>query len=226
MKTKLFLMAFIVFAVLGCNPDTPNSPQEGTHKGHTYVDLGLSVKWATYNVGATKPEEAGDYFAFGETETKEHYDKYTHKWYDSSSNQLTKYCTSSEYGIVDNKTTLEPDDDAATVNWGGKWRIPTKQDWDELLMNSVTYWCSYNGVYGYKITSVQNGNSIFLPAAGKIQTDEMSFKNEYGFYRTSTLDTEEDPGGLCAYYFIFNSKEHLWSGDSRPWGIPIRAVCP
>ena len=137
------------------------------HNGHEYVDLGLpsGLKWATCNVGATAPEEYGDYFAWGETETKATYDLSNYKWCNGTYESMTKYCTNSEYGIVDNKTTLELSDDAARVNWGGSWRMPTKAEQDELRNtdNCTWEWTTQNGVNGYKVTSKKNGNSIFLP---------------------------------------------------------------
>ena len=87
----------------------------GMENGYAYVDLGLSVKWATCNVGATKPEEYGDYFAWGEVEPKEKYDWSTYKYYAGTESGLTKYCTNSNFGIVDNKTILDSADDAATA---------------------------------------------------------------------------------------------------------------
>lgn len=133
---------------------------------HEYVDLGLSVKWATCNVGATKPEEYGDYFAWGETEPKEMYDWSTYKWCNGSETTLTKYCTDGSYGTVDNKTQLELSDDAAHANWGDSWRMPTDSELTELREQCTWTWTTQNGVNGCKVTSKSNGNSIFLPAAG------------------------------------------------------------
>ncbi|MCQ2319676.1 MAG: hypothetical protein MJZ90_12290 [Bacteroidales bacterium] len=102
---------------------------------HEYVDLGLpsGLLWATCNVGADSPEDYGDYFAWGETETKSDYDWDTYKWCNGSYNTLTKYNTKSSYGTVDNKTTLELSDDAARANWGGSWRMPTEAEFQELI---------------------------------------------------------------------------------------------
>ena len=101
--------------------------EEASYAGHEYVDLGLSVKWATCNVGASKPEEYGDYFAWGETQPKSNYDWNTYKWCNGSNDTQTKYNTKSNYGTVDNKTTLDLSDDAACANWGGNWRMPQRQ---------------------------------------------------------------------------------------------------
>ena len=130
---------------------------------HEYVDLGLSVKWATCNMGASSPEEYGDYYAWGETETKSTYDWNTYKWCKGSENTLTKYCTDSDYGTVDNKTVLDPEDDVAHVKWGGNWRMPTDAEIEELRENCIWKWTTQNGKNGYKVTSKKNGNSIFLP---------------------------------------------------------------
>ena len=104
--------------------DGTNIPSD-TNNNYEYVDLGLSVKWATFNVGATKPEGYGDYFAWGETEPKDVYDWSTYKWCNGSSTTLKKYNVDSNRGTVDNKFFLESVDDVATVRWGGDWR--TKQ---------------------------------------------------------------------------------------------------
>ena len=111
--------------------DEPVTPPDE----HEWVDLGLpsGTLWATCNVGADNPEDYGDYFAWGETEPKVIYNWSTYKWCNGSVNTMTKYCTDSGYGTVDNKTELDPADDAATVNWGTSWRMPTLEQLDELL---------------------------------------------------------------------------------------------
>ncbi len=128
------------------------------------VDLGLSVKWANMNVGASKPEDNGDSFAWGETTPKAtSSDWSTYKWCNGSENTMTKYCTSSSYGIVDNKTTLELVDDAARANWGGTWRMPTDEEWSELDTKCTWTNTTQNGVRGFLVIG-PNGNSIFLAA--------------------------------------------------------------
>ena len=130
-----------------------------------YVDLGLSVKWATFNVGASKPEDYGDYFAWGETEPKETYNWATYKWCQGTANTFTKYCSNSQYGNADYKTTLDPEDDAAIVHLGGDWRMPTIEEWMELKQNCTWKKITINGITGCQVTA-KNGNSIFLPRAG------------------------------------------------------------
>ena len=154
----------------------------GKHKGHEWVDLGLpsGVKWATCNVGATNPWEYGGYYAWGETEEKDCYDWSTYKWCKGSDDTMTKYCTSSSYGTVDNKTILEPQDDVAHVRWGGRWRMPTAEEQQELYDECTWERTELNGVYGYTITG-PNGNSIFLPVAGYCDGMNIDHRNEsYG----------------------------------------------
>ena len=132
-------------------PVVPVTPQ------YEAVDLGLSVKWAAYNVGATKPEEYGGYYAWGETEEKSNYTWGTHKWCNGSYDTMTKYCTNSSYGTVDNKIVLDPEDDVAHVKWGGDWRMPTFGELHELYSNCTWLWITINGINGYKVTG-PNGN--------------------------------------------------------------------
>ena len=196
-----------------------------SHNGHEYVDLGLSVKWATCNVGANSPEEYGDYFAWGETEPKEDYFWSTYKYCNGDEDSMTKYCTNSTWGIVDNKTTLDLKDDAAHVNWGGKWRMPTKEEQDELRdKNNCTWeWTTQNGVKGYKVTSVKNGNSIFLPAAVSRGRDYLGRADSHGYYWSSSLDAGYSSN---AYNVYFNSGYVDWSSyDYRYYGQSVRAVC-
>ena len=187
----------------GNGSNTGSDNAMGTANGHGYVDLGLpsGLKWAACNVGATKPEEHGNYYAWGETKTKTTYDWNTYKWatatYDAEVDwwdleTLTKYNTSS-YGTVDNKTMLNPEDDAARANWGGAWRMPTDAEWTELRENCEWTWTDdYNGtgVAGRIVTSNINGNSIFLPAAGCRDCDELDDAGNGGDYWSSSLSTD------------------------------------
>lgn len=173
------------------------------------VDLGLSVKWANLNIGATRPEEFGGYFAWGETEIKSEYELDTYKWYKG---YYTKYCTD------DYKTTLNLDDDAAYVNWGGTWRTPTRKEIEELLSHCSKEEISVNGVKGYRLTSLVEGysdNSIFIPAAGAAY-----FSIGSGFlYWTSELNI----GSYThAYRTSFTGN---WYLDMRYHGYAIRPVC-
>ena len=193
--------------------------------GYAYVDLGLSVKWATCNVGASKPEEYGDYFAWGETQPKSNYDWSTYKYCNSSNNTLTKYNNSSSYGTVDNKTTLELSDDAARANWGGSWRMPTDAELTELREQCTWTWTTQNGVKGYKVTSKKSGytnKSIFLPAAGCRDGSSLDYAGSYGYYWSSSLYT-----GLPndAYGLGFGSDYVSRYSSIRYYGQSVRPVC-
>ena len=188
-----------------------------------YVDLGLSVKWATFNVGANKPEDYGDYFAWGETEPKTTYDWSNYKWCNGSDMTLTKYNTNSDYGIVDNKITLELSDDAAHVNWGGSWRMPTITEQNELREHCTWTWTTQNGVNGYKVTSNKNGNSIFLPAAGYRLDSSLSDAGSNGYCWSSSIYTY---GTSFAYYLYFYSSNVGRNGQYRRYGLSVRPVCP
>ena len=161
----------------------------------SYVDLGLpsGTLWATCNIGASSPEEYGDYFAWGETDGfnsgKTNFSWSTYKWCNGSSSSLTKYNTSSSYGTVDNKTELELEDDAAYVNWGPDWCMPSIVQFQELINSSytTTEWTMLNGAKGRKITSKKNGNSIFLPAAGYRSISSLHGRGSGGSYWSRTL---------------------------------------
>ena len=194
--------------------------------GYEYVDLGLSVKWATCNVGASRPEEYGDYFAWGETKPKKKYDWSTYKWCRGSKDTQTKYCTSSSCGSVDNKTQLELSDDAARANWGGSWRMPTKAEQDELREQCTWTWTTQNGVYGYKVTSKKSGytnKSIFLPAAGYRYDSSLYCAGSNGDYWSSSLRTDYP---YLAYGLYFDSGSVDWGSSYRFYGLSVRPVCP
>ena len=187
---------------------------------YEYVDLGLSVKWAAYNVGATKPEEYGGYYAWGETEEKSNYSWETYKWCNGSYDTMTKYCTSS-YGTVDNKTTLDPEDDVAHVKWGGDWRMPTTEEQRELLNNSTWQWTTLNGVNGYKVTG-PNGNCIFLPAAGYRVGTDVDGRGNSGYYWSGSLNSYYS---YYAYILYFSGYYYHWDYYNRYYGLSVRPVC-
>ena len=191
--------------------------------GHRYVDLGLSVKWATCNVGAETETEHGEYFAWGETQPKEEYVFTNYKWCDGSYNSHTKYCTDSRYGTVDNKTIVEAADDAATVNWGGNWRMPTEEEVEELLDNCTWKWTKKNGVNGYLITSKINGNIIFIPATGIRIGNSLMGAGKYSSLWMNSLYTSL-LYNACNLSF---SKDSITKGHSMRYiGLPIRPVFP
>lgn len=191
------------------------------------VDLGLSVKWASYNVGASYPWEYGDYFAWGETEPKDDYSWSTYKWCMGSERTMNKYCTNSSYGyngFTDSRTILDSEDDAATVNWGGSWRMPTKAEQDELRDNCTWTWTTLNGVYGRKVTSNKEGYTdkwIFLPVAGYRNVTSLLIAGTSGFYWSSSLNTVS-PDGAC--YVGFDSQNVGWYYFIRYYGLSVRPV--
>ena len=193
-------------------PETPENPDVPIET-HEYVDLGLSVKWATCNVGANSPEEYGDYFAWGEVEPKTTYNWDTYKYYDGSN--LTKYTGN------DSRTVLDPEDDAATANWGGAWRMPTYEEQKELRNNCTWTWTTQNGVNGYKVTG-PNGNSIFLPAAGYMGEGSLYGAGSYGHYWSGSLYTD---GPYSAYDVGFHSDYVDWYNNGRYYGQSVRPVC-
>lgn len=191
---------------------------------HEFVDLGLSSRtlWATCNIGANSPEEYGNYFAWGETESKSVYNWNTYRWCSGASTKLTKYCIASSNGVVDNKTTLDPEDDAAKVLWGGDWRMPTVEEQEELLVECNWTWTTQNGVKGYKVVSKKNGNSIFIPASGYLLGSSLYDTGTWGMSWSCSLS---DPADL-AYHIGFIEDEVELYHDERCWGSTIRPVLP
>lgn len=203
-------------------------PTTGTENGHTWVNLGLpsGLKWASCNVGATTPEGYGDYYAWGETTTKEDYSWATYKHANGAYYKLTKYCTNASFGdngFTDDKTTIEPEDDAAAANWGEEWHIPTDAEWKELRTQCTWTWTTQNGVNGYQVTSTTNGNSIFLPAAGYRLGTGLDLAGSNGLYLSSSLSTDGPSG---AWYLRFASDYVRRYSSNRYNGFSVRPVCP
>ena len=192
------------------------------------VDLGLpsGIKWASCNVGAEKPEDYGNYYAWGEVLPKEDYSWATYKYANGDYNKLTKYCNDAskgDNGFTDNKTTLEPEDDAAHVNWGGSWRMPTDAEWYELQTNCTWTWTTQNGVNGYQVTSKTNSNSIFLPAAGYRNDTNLGSVGSGGRYWSSSL-YESSPSRAWGLSFLSGGVYRYYS--NRFIGLSVRPVCP
>ena len=195
---------------------------------YQYVDLGLSVKWATCNVGANKPEEPGDYFAWGETKPKDYYDWSNYKWCAGDYDDLTKYCDYSSYAYassyVDKIYVLQLSDDAARANWGGKWRMPLKSEFDELYASCTWKSTTQNGTAGYLVTG-KNGKSIFLPKAGDKYHGSLDDLGSYGYYWSSTV---------CPYSYnsTYPFRAYAYGNGNkiseflRCCGLPVRPVCP
>lgn len=188
------------------------------------VDLGLSVKWASFNLGASAPEEYGNYYAWGETEPKDDYSWATYKWCMGDLNTMTKYCSDPEIGyngFTDDKTDLDPEDDAAQVNLGGSWRMPTKAEWDELNSNCTLTSTTKNGMNGW-LFAADNGNSIFIPIAGRRFDTHFIEVGSGGYYWSASLYTA-NPGS--AWYSFFNSDGYSWGSLSdRYTGFSVRPV--
>ncbi len=229
------------------NPDNP------VENGHEYVDLGLpsGTLWAKMNIGATAITDYGYYFAWGETTPHQlDGDEYSsffaspfslknYKWYTSDTivetdadgfetttitNKYTKYCTDSKYGPVDNLTTLELEDDAAHVHWGGAWRMPTEAEFEELLNNCTWTWATLNGVNGYKVSSKVEGNTayIFLPAVGYGDGDHLYYQRNAGYFWLSSLNPDNM---LYAQQSLFAASRAILSSRERYYGLTIRPVC-
>lgn len=194
------------------------------------VDLGLSVKWASFNVGASKPEEFGGYYAWGEVETKTEYSWETYKWCKGTEITLTKYCNNSEYGYngyTDDKYVLDPEDDVAHVEWGGSWRMPTHEEMRELTETCTWTREIKDSIDGVKITG-SNGNSIFIPAAGYYSGSEWII-SELQFDDSRDLDLwTSTPGDNYKSYFLWlltGSSKGVSTYD-RYRGWSVRPVCP
>ena len=211
---KVFYMLLCVasVALIGCKKDNNEPEPDQKENGHEYVDLGLSVKWATMNVGATTPEGYGDYFAWGETSTKSSY-------------------PNENYTYTDKPTTLPLSADAANVNWGGNWRMPTYAELNELKDEDNCTWewkTNYNstGVNGYLVTSKMSGytdKSIFLPAAGYYNESGLNDASSVGQYWSSSLS---EVFSALAHSICFTSSNKGEGNYDRYHGQSVRAVCP
>lgn len=234
------MMAFVAMAAglafASCqkednNSTANNSSNSGDNGGSQvatgWVDLGLpsGLLWATCNLGAATPEEYGDYYAWGETATKEVYSWSTYKYSNGGYDQLTKYCNYSGYGyngFTDNLTTLETMDDVAAQKLGSGARMPTADEWRELIGNISYEWTTMNGVNGLKFTA-SNGNSLFLPAAGIRSGSELVDAGSRGYYWSSSLDeSESDPYDAWGFYFGEGGQRVNYA--DRYYGQPVRAV--
>lgn len=193
----------------------------GSSKGHEWVDLGLSVKWATCNVGASSPSDYGLYFAWGETSSKTDYSLGTYKWLANGSlGNLTKYNNNPSMGAIDNKSSLDKSDDAARSIWGGSWRLPTKAEFEELRTKCTWKWIIRDGKSGYLVTG-KNGKSIFLPAAGFMENSSLESAGAGGAYWSSTLYTEDPNLGDDIGFTISN---FVSGADPRYVGFSIRPI--
>ena len=246
MKKTLFYLAagmLLMVGIASCERNDIELTTPGGGNGDTgtpdvpgeWVDLGLpsGLLWYSCNLGATTPEEYGDYYSWGEVQTKDIYFYTTYRWCDTGSWKFTKYCNDPERGhngFTDMLTVLEPSDDVATVVLGDGAHIPTKEDWEELMENTSSGWTTQNGTNGWKFTA-ENGQSIFLPASGNI----VSFYDEHrniitrlegdennGWYPTSSLHPEYP--NAYEYSFLYTGYQHVLANNTRIDGRTVRAV--
>lgn len=229
-KTFFKLMAFLLLfgsicvGFVACSSDDDEGISEIIDKSPAQVvDLGLpsGTLWASCNVGATKPEEYGDYFAWGETDTKEKYTWETYKWCNGSETKLIKYNGSSMYGdngFTDDKTELDLEDDAAYVKWGKNWRMPTTDQMKELRDRCTLTWTNYKGVNGYQVIG-PNGNSIFLPAAGSPDSFGNHSAGKYGWYWSRSFYYT-----LTSWRVFFGSNSYSCDYNERCSGYSVRPV--
>ena len=221
MKKFTFIVVVLFSTFLICRATNFNKQNQadGNHLSSNkveWVDLNLpsGTLWCSCNIGATAPENFGDYFAWGEIKSKDSYswNNYIHS---DDSNRLTKY---NSLVSKPESINLEPIDDVAHAIWGNEVHIPTEAEWYELVYNTTNLWTTLNGVHGYLLTS-QNGNSIFLPAAGQYIGNNLYFVNEFGKYWSSSLLAGDD-----AIVCKFGSSAISISSSSRYQGFPVRAV--
>ena len=227
----LFAASALCFGLTCCSEDDYERPipfqTDGRDDSHEWIDLDLpsGTLWATCNIGASSSEEYGDYFAWGETTPKTDYSWSTYKYSQGSGTTMIKYCTDSNYGMVDNRTELDPADDAATAIWGNNWQMPSLAQCQELCSSdyTTTTWTTRKGVYGRIITSKTNGNSIFLPAAGS--RDKSGFHDVAGKgsnYWSRSLFTERSD--LACGFGFYVSEVMGWGAPYRFYGSSVRPV--
>ena len=222
MKKLLLMMLAITFCgtVGNAKVNVTNNKADASDEAEA-VDLGLSVKWASMNVGAKKATDFGTYYAWGETQSKEFYSWATYSWSKGDSQYLTKYST------TDRRTQLAPVDDAAHTNWGGKWRMPTVDEYEELTdPDKCTWeWTTKDGVNGYKVTGKKTGNSIFLPITGFRYYGKTQFRGIYGIYWSSTLYSSNPNKVWCLEFNFSDISVHYGNLSSNRFsGRCIRAV--
>jgi hypothetical protein len=222
MKKFILLMLSFMFIGAAAHAKVHAADGEGkTPDGVEAVDLGLSVKWANMNVGATKDSGFGTYFAWGEIKPKKYYSWGTYIWSKGDSQFLIKY------SVSDRKTQLVPSDDAARANWGEEWRMPTVDECEELAdpAKCTWEWTTKDGVNGYKVTGKKTGNSIFLPITGFRFYGDVQFRAINGIYWTSTLYSGNPFNAWCLEFNFSDVKVQIGKLSSNRFsGRCIRAV--
>jgi len=218
MRNRVFLFTLSAIVSLLCIP---------INAQHAYVDLGLSVKWATCNIGATQPWERGEFFSWGETENKRINNWDTYK-YSEGAHALTKYCSNPDYawhGLVDSVSVLDPEDDVAHMKWGGTWRIPTKAQIDELLESCTWEWTTLNEVNGYRVTGKKPGytdRSIFLPVTGEYNDGKVFDYRLHGYYWSRNCGTVTSETAYTLEVYTKGSSAEI---QSRCKSLAVRPVC-
>ena len=218
---KIFMMAMTIMFLGTASYAKGDVIETKSADGVEAVDLGLSVKWANMNVGAKKATDVGTYFAWGETQPKEYYSWNTYAWSKGDSQFLTKYST------TDRRSQLAPADDAARANMGGEWRMPTIDEYEELINpdNCTWIWTTQDGINGYKVTGKKTGNSIFLPITGFRFYADIQFRAVYGYYWTSSLYTTIYNKAWCLEFNLDNASVTFGKLSSNRFsGRCIRAV--
>ena len=195
---------------------------------HEYVDLDLpsGLLWATCNIGATEALDAGSYFAWGETETKSTYDLVNYSFFKGKGlyNVYLKYVTDSRYGTVDNLSTLQSEDDAASVNWGSPWRMPTSSEITELVENCYWEYVNDNTSKYYKVSSKTHTDKyILLPIVGYYSgSKNASDSRVYYLSRSLSLDNNNNVYSL----YLGTNNHELLNSTTRYYGNPVRPVLP
>ena len=221
---SLVLLA-ILFLPCGCKSraDKEKTDNATVVNGHRFVDLQLpsGLLWAETNVGATTTTDNGNYYAWGETETKDDCSQAAYR-YGNSFDNMTKY------NAADGKTRLDSTDDAANVNWGAGCRMPTGEEFKELADTANCTWtwvkktvAPGDTVSGYEVKSVRNGNVIFLPAAGARNEKNIVLRGESAVYWTSSLGSDAKGDAVCLSFYFAN---YSWYNNARYIGASVRAV--
>lgn len=185
------------------------------------VDLGLSVKWAEWNIGASCPQDFGDYYAWGEIETKRNYSIRRYRWCKDWHTNMTKYCTNKQFGKLDGKDVLDAEDDVANVKWGGGWRIPSQHELRELIRYCTWSLSEKNGTKGFIVTG-RTGNSIFLPFAGYRENRKLYDSDSSGYYLSCDL---HPTGSHCMLVLKMGPDDNIITGELRSKGFSVRPVC-
>lgn len=195
---KRFLISLMILI-----PNFMFAQTQGSSNGHDWVDLGLSVKWATSNIGASSPSDYGYFIAWGEIAPKSTYNYRNSTTFNKHQSDIAK-----------------TDKDVAHIKWGGNWRMPTLAEIKELMEACTWDWVTVGGHSGYKVTGL-NGNSIFLPASGAKSDDKLFDQGSFGCYWSSTPKDSEE-----SYSINFDPNDYGWSSDAKFGGVTIRPVLP